>query len=62
MRGQNQHFGYLHMSRRIGGIDGHVGNVVARQGLDAGVEFGGAFGIATEARLSATRSRPYILY
>ena len=33
--GQNQHFGYLYVLGRIGGIDGHVCNVVASQRHDA---------------------------
>lgn len=33
--GQNQHLSNLHMLGSIGGIDGHVGNVVASQGLNA---------------------------
>ena len=43
---QYQHLGNLHMLRGIGSIDGHVGNIVGCQGLDALIELGGALGMA----------------
>ena len=49
MSGQNEYLGYLHMGGGIGGIDGHIGNIVAREGLDALIELGGAGRIAMEA-------------
>ena len=52
MGGQDKHFGYLYVSRGVGGIDGHIGNVVASEGLDALIEFGSAVGIAVEADIA----------
>ena len=49
MGGEDQHLGYLHVLGGVGGIDGHVGDIVARQGLDAFVDVGGALGVAVEA-------------
>ena len=48
MGSQYQHLGNLYMLRGICSIDGHVGNIVACQGLDALIELGGALGIAVE--------------
>lgn len=49
MSGQNEHLGYLHVGWGIGCEDGHIGDVVAREGLDALIEFGCALGVAMEA-------------
>ncbi len=49
MGGENEHFGYLHMFGGVGGIDGHIGDIVAREGFDALIELGCALGVAVEA-------------
>ena len=49
MGGKDEHLGYLYMSRRIGGKDGHVGDVVAGKWLDALINTGGTVGVAMEA-------------
>ena len=49
MSGQNEYFGNLHMRWGIGSKDCHIGDVVAREGFDALIEFGSTLGIAVEA-------------
>ena len=55
MCGQYQYFGYLHMFWRIGGIDSHIGNVVACQGGDAFVQFGSTLFVTLEADIAEVR-------
>ena len=49
MSGENEHFGNLHVLGGVGGIDGHIGDVVARKRLDALIEFGRTGRITVEA-------------
>ena len=49
MGSQYQHLGYLYVLRGIRGEDGYIGNVVARQRLDAFVDCGGTVTVAAEA-------------
>ena len=49
MCGQYQHLGYLDVRWRVGSEDSHVGDVIARQWLDAFVDVGSTVGIAVEA-------------
>ena len=46
---QNEYFGYLDVGGSLGGIEGNVGYVIAREGFDALIDFLGPFGIAMEA-------------
>lgn len=48
MGGENQHLGYLDMLGSAGGIECHVGNVVARQWLNATVNIVGTLAVAME--------------
>ena len=52
MSGQHQHLGYLHVLRSTGGIEGHIANVVAREGLDASLDGVGALVVAVEAHVA----------
>ena len=49
MSGEDEDLGNLDMRRSRGGVEGYVGDVVAREGLDAGVETLGGSGVAVEA-------------
>ena len=44
MGGENQHLGYLNMLGSAGGIECHVGNVIACQWLNATVNIVGTLG------------------
>ena len=48
MGGENQHLGYLNMLGSAGGIECHVGNVIASQWLYATVNIVGTLGVAME--------------
>ena len=48
MSGQDEDLGNLHMLRRIGSIDGHIGDVVASEGLDAFIDIGSTVAVAME--------------
>ena len=48
MCGQDKHFGNLHMGRRTGCIEGHIGNVVASERFDAFIYIVGTLCIAME--------------
>ena len=50
MGGKHKHFGNLHMLRRVGGIQHHVGYVVAVERMDAGIDAVGFRLVATETR------------
>ena len=52
MGGEDEHLGYLDMSRGIGGIDGNIGNIVACEGLDALIELSGSISITTETDIA----------
>ena len=52
MGGEYEHLGDLHVLGGVGGIDGHVGDVVTGEGLDALVDIGGALGVTMEARVA----------
>ena len=49
---QYQHLGYLYVLRGVGGIDGNIGNVVARQGLDAFIDRSGSFVVSVETNVA----------
>ena len=49
MRGQHEHLGYLHVRRGLRGIQGHIGNIIARERLDALVYALGTCLIAVES-------------
>ena len=55
MGGQNQHLGYLDMSGCVGGIDGHVCDVIASQRLDAFIDIGGTVVVAMKADVAEIR-------
>ena len=38
MCGKDEHFGNLHVGRGLGGIEAHIGNIVAGEWLDAIVD------------------------
>ena len=48
MSGQDEDLGNLHMLRRIGSIDSHIGDVVASEGLDALIDIGSTVAVAME--------------
>lgn len=48
MGGENQHLGYLNMLGSAGGIECHVGNIIASQWLNATVNIVGTLGVAME--------------
>jgi methylglyoxal synthase len=52
---QYQDFGYLNMSRGIGGIDSDIGDVITSQGLDALVQFRSPLVIPMETDVAEIR-------
>ena len=52
MGGQNQHLGNLHVLRRIGSIDSHVGNIIARKGFDALIDISSTVAVAVETDIT----------
>ena len=60
MRGEDEDLGNLHMLGGIGGIDGHVGDVVACEWFDALIDVGSSAGISMEtdvAEVGLNKSR-----
>ena len=55
MGGKNRHFGYLHMLGRVSHIDGHIGDVVARERLDALIHLGGAVCVSMKTDIAEVR-------
>ena len=49
MGGQHKHLGNLHMGRSAYGVEAHIGDVVARQGLNAVVNMTGALFVTMES-------------
>ena len=52
MGGEDEYLGNLDMGRCVRGIDGHVGDIVARQGLDALIDISGTVVVAVEADIA----------
>ena len=55
MCGKDKHLGYLDVGRGIGSIDGNIGNVVARERLDALIDIGGPVVVTVETGVAEVR-------
>ena len=49
MGSQDEHLGYLHVSGSVSSIDGHIGNILASEWLDAFIHTCSTLLIAVEA-------------
>ena len=55
MSGKNEHLSNLYVLRSIGGIDSHIGNVVASQGLDTLIYIGSTIVVTAETDIAEVR-------
>ena len=55
LSGEDKHLGNLHVSGCVGGIDGHVSDIVAGQWFNALIDIGGTFRVAVETGVAEIR-------